>query len=130
MDLVRRPESFDVVVASNLFGDILTDLGAAITGSLGLAPSTNIEPAEDVPLDVRAGARFGARTSPAAASPTRWPRCSRARRCWEFLGGNGGGRHWSRRAVVGVLTDRSALTPNLGGASTTEGVADAVVARM
>jgi tartrate dehydrogenase/decarboxylase/D-malate dehydrogenase len=42
MDFVRRPESFDVVVASNLFGDVLTDLGAIVTGSLGLAPSANI----------------------------------------------------------------------------------------
>jgi len=42
MDFVRRPEEFDVVVASNLFGDILTDLGAIVTGSLGLAPSANI----------------------------------------------------------------------------------------
>ena len=37
MDFVRKPESFDVVVASNLFGDILTDLSAAVTGSIGLA---------------------------------------------------------------------------------------------
>ena len=44
MDFVRRPESFDVVVASNLFGDILTDLGAIIVGSMGLAPSANIDP--------------------------------------------------------------------------------------
>lgn len=42
MDFVRRPDEFDVVVASNLFGDILTDLGGIIGGSLGLAPSTNI----------------------------------------------------------------------------------------
>lgn len=42
MDFVRRPETFDVVVASNLFGDILTDLGAIISGSLGLAPSANL----------------------------------------------------------------------------------------
>ncbi|MFB6301204.1 MAG: isocitrate/isopropylmalate dehydrogenase family protein [Halobacteriales archaeon] len=42
MDLIRRPESFDVIVASNLFGDILTDIGAIITGSMGLAPSGNI----------------------------------------------------------------------------------------
>ncbi len=42
MDLVRRPEEFDVIVTSNLFGDILTDIGAIITGSLGLAPSGNI----------------------------------------------------------------------------------------
>jgi tartrate dehydrogenase/decarboxylase/D-malate dehydrogenase len=44
MDMVRRPDEFDVVVASNLFGDILTDIGGGIMGSLGLAPSTNINP--------------------------------------------------------------------------------------
>lgn len=44
MEFVRRPESFDVVVASNLFGDILTDLGAIIVGSMGLAASGNIDP--------------------------------------------------------------------------------------
>ncbi|KKM11397.1 tartrate dehydrogenase [Clostridiales bacterium PH28_bin88] len=41
---VSRPETFDVVVASNLFGDILTDLGGAIAGGLGMAPSGNINP--------------------------------------------------------------------------------------
>src|SRR5687767_8560228 len=49
MDLVRRPESFDVIVASNLFGDILTDLSAAITGSLGLARSANLNPSRAFP---------------------------------------------------------------------------------
>jgi tartrate dehydrogenase/decarboxylase/D-malate dehydrogenase len=44
MDLVRRPERFDVVVASNLFGDLLTDLAGAVVGGLGLAPSANIQP--------------------------------------------------------------------------------------
>jgi tartrate dehydrogenase/decarboxylase/D-malate dehydrogenase len=42
MDFIRRPEAFDVVVASNLFGDILTDVGAIIAGSMGLAPSANL----------------------------------------------------------------------------------------
>jgi tartrate dehydrogenase/decarboxylase/D-malate dehydrogenase len=42
--LVLRPPDFDVVVASNLFGDILTDLGAALQGSLGLAASANLDP--------------------------------------------------------------------------------------
>jgi len=42
MDFIRRPEEFDVVVASNLFGDILTDIAAMITGGLGLASSGNI----------------------------------------------------------------------------------------
>src|SRR5947209_1109201 len=44
MDFVRKPEVFDVVVASNLFGDILTDLSAIVTGSMGLAASANINP--------------------------------------------------------------------------------------
>ncbi len=46
---VSRPESLDVIVASNLFGDILTDLGAAISGSLGLAPSANLNPERRYP---------------------------------------------------------------------------------
>lgn len=42
--MVTHPQTLDVIVASNLFGDILTDLGAAITGSLGIAPGANINP--------------------------------------------------------------------------------------
>jgi tartrate dehydrogenase/decarboxylase/D-malate dehydrogenase len=49
MDFVRQPEAFDVVVASNLFGDILTDLSAAVTGSIGLASSANINPTRQFP---------------------------------------------------------------------------------
>jgi tartrate dehydrogenase/decarboxylase/D-malate dehydrogenase len=49
MDLIRRPQEFDVVVASNLFGDILTDIGAQITGSMGLAPSGNVHPGDANP---------------------------------------------------------------------------------
>jgi tartrate dehydrogenase/decarboxylase/D-malate dehydrogenase len=49
MEFVRRPDRFDVVVASNLFGDILTDLGAAVVGSMGLAPSGNINPERTAP---------------------------------------------------------------------------------
>jgi tartrate dehydrogenase/decarboxylase/D-malate dehydrogenase len=41
---VRRPEYFDVVVASNLFGDILSDLGPAVCGTIGIAPSANVNP--------------------------------------------------------------------------------------
>ncbi len=44
MNFVRRPASFDVVVGSNLFGDILSDLSAVITGSIGLAASANLDP--------------------------------------------------------------------------------------
>lgn len=44
MDLVRRPERYEVIVASNLFGDIISDLAAEITGGLGMAPSANLHP--------------------------------------------------------------------------------------
>lgn len=49
MNMVRRPEDFDVIVASNLFGDLLTDLGGIIGGGLGLAPSTNTNPERTAP---------------------------------------------------------------------------------
>ncbi len=47
--LVKRPQSFDVLVASNLFGDILSDLSAVLTGSIGLAPSANLDPLRRFP---------------------------------------------------------------------------------
>ena len=46
---VRRPASFDVVVAGNLFGDILSDLGPAVTGTIGIAPSGNLNPERRFP---------------------------------------------------------------------------------
>jgi tartrate dehydrogenase/decarboxylase/D-malate dehydrogenase len=46
---VQRPEYFDVVVASNLFGDILSDLGPACTGTIGIAPSANLNPDRKFP---------------------------------------------------------------------------------
>jgi tartrate dehydrogenase/decarboxylase/D-malate dehydrogenase len=49
MNLVRGPERFDVIVSSNLFGDLLTDLGGVIGGGLGLAPSTNTNPERQYP---------------------------------------------------------------------------------
>ena len=49
MNFIRRPESFDVVVASNLFGDILSDISAIIVGSMGLAASANLDPSRRYP---------------------------------------------------------------------------------
>jgi tartrate dehydrogenase/decarboxylase / D-malate dehydrogenase len=46
---VQRPDFFDVVVASNLFGDILSDLGPACTGTIGIAPSANLNPSREHP---------------------------------------------------------------------------------
>jgi tartrate dehydrogenase/decarboxylase/D-malate dehydrogenase len=47
--MITHPQTLDVIVASNLFGDILTDLGAAVSGSLGMAPSGNINPERKYP---------------------------------------------------------------------------------
>lgn len=47
--LVLHPERFDVIVASNLFGDILSDLAAALAGSIGIAPSANLNPSREFP---------------------------------------------------------------------------------
>jgi len=46
---VQRPDRFDVVVGSNLFGDILSDLGPGVTGTIGIAPSANLNPERDYP---------------------------------------------------------------------------------
>ena len=47
--IVLKPQSLDVIVASNLFGDILSDLAAAVAGSIGVAPSGNLNPPKDHP---------------------------------------------------------------------------------
>jgi tartrate dehydrogenase/decarboxylase/D-malate dehydrogenase len=67
---VQRPDFFDVVVASNLFGDILSDLGPACTGTIGIAPSANLNPDRG---SRRCSSRCTARrpTSPAGTLPTR-----------------------------------------------------------
>src|SRR5262249_471637 len=49
MNFIRRPESFDVVVGSNLFCDILSDISAILVGSMGLAASANLDPLRPFP---------------------------------------------------------------------------------
>jgi tartrate dehydrogenase/decarboxylase/D-malate dehydrogenase len=129
MDLVRRPESFDVLVASNLFGDILTDLSAAITGcSLGLAPSANLNPERTFPSmfePVHGSAPDIAGRG--IANPM--AQILAGVQMLEFLG-ESVAASLVERAVVAVLTDQAVVTPDLGGTSTTEAVADAIVARV
>ena len=59
--MVTDPGRFDVIVTDNLFGDIITDLAAAVCGGIGLAASGNIDATRTEPVDVRAGARQRAR---------------------------------------------------------------------
>lgn len=128
MDFVRRPEAFDVVVASNLFGDILTDIGAIITGSMGTAPSGNIDPSRQFPSmfePVHGSApdiagRGIANPMAAIMSGSMMLR---------FMG-EADAAAAIDRAVLGVLEDARTLTPDLGGTASTSDVGDAVAARV
>jgi 3-isopropylmalate dehydrogenase len=77
--LVVNPSQFDVIVTDNLFGDIITDLAAAVTGGIGLAASRQREPRPHHPVHVRARPRLGARhRRPAEGRPHRRHRLGRA----------------------------------------------------
>jgi tartrate dehydrogenase/decarboxylase / D-malate dehydrogenase len=128
MDLVRRPVDFDVIVASNLFGDILTDLSAAITGSLGLAPSANLNPARTHPSmfePVHGSAPDIAGKGIANPLATMLAGAMML----DFLGE----AHAAARvdaAVRAVLSEGRALTRDLGGSAATAHVTDAVRSRL
>jgi len=126
MDFVRKPETFDVVVASNLFGDILTDLGAIITGSMGLAASANINPERAYPSmfePVHGSAPDIAGkgiANPLAAILS-------AGMLLEHLN-QPKAAAVVRKAVAAVLKAGKPRTPDLGGSARTTDVGDAVLA--
>jgi tartrate dehydrogenase/decarboxylase/D-malate dehydrogenase len=125
MDLVRRPQDFDVIVGSNLFGDILTDLSAAITGSLGLAPSANLNPSRQFPSmfePVHGSAPDIAGRGVANPMATMLAGAMML----EFLQQEAAAR-LVESAVRHVLADQRTLTPDLGGTGTTESVTNAVL---
>jgi tartrate dehydrogenase/decarboxylase/D-malate dehydrogenase len=126
MDLVRRPGDFDVMVASNLFGDILTDLSAAITGSLGLAPSANLNPARTAPsLFEPVHGSAPDIVGKGIANPL--AAMLAGGMMLDFLGETDAAAR-VERAVRAVLATSGALTPDLGGSGTTRGVTDALLA--
>lgn len=127
--IIERPEDFDVVVATNLFSDILTDATAGVVGGLGLAPSSNVNPENDLPgmyepihgtapdiagqgianpiATILSGALMLEDLREEAAAET------------------------IREAVADVLTDADApRTPDLGGEATTDDVTEAVLNRL
>jgi tartrate dehydrogenase/decarboxylase/D-malate dehydrogenase len=126
MDFVRKPESFDVLVASNLFGDILTDLSAAVTGSIGLAASANINPERTYPSmfePVHGSApdiSGKGIADPLAAILS-------AGMMLDHLG-LAAAAGAVRNAVAAVLQAGQVLPPDLGGRATTAAVAEAVLA--
>lgn len=125
--IVRDPASIDVVVASNLFGDVLTDLAGAVQGGLGMSPSANIAPGTDLPgmfEPVHGSAPDIAGRGIANPCAAIWS----AAMMLSHLGHTD-----EATCVVAALEEvcRSGpRTPDVGGDATTEQVGDAVAAQL
>jgi len=128
MNFVRRPESFDVVVGSNLFADILSDLSAILIGSMGLAASANLDPLRRYPSmfePVHGSAPDIAGkgiVNPLATILS-------AGLMLDHLQMPDAARE-VEQAVAAVLADGSVRTPDLGGKSSTDEVTSAVLGKI
>ena len=124
---VQRPQFFDVVVGSNLFGDILSDLGPAVCGTIGIAPSANINPERTHPSlfePVHGSAPDIAGKGIANPIGQIWSGALML----DFLGHPGAGAAIVA-AIERVLADPSApRTPDIGGKATTDEVSRAIAA--
>jgi 3-isopropylmalate dehydrogenase len=117
MDLVRRPGRYEVIVTSNLFGDVVSDLAAEITGGLGMAPSANIHPGRHALFEPVHG------SAPDIAGTGRANPMG-AIRCVGLLLDHFGYRELADRVERAVLASFEAgqTTPDLGGTLSTEEV--------
>ncbi len=128
MFMVKDPGRFEVVVTSNLFGDILTDLGAAIAGGMGLAAGANLNPEREFPSmfePIHGSAPDIAGTGKANPLATVWS----ASQMLEHFGY----KKWADRAIEcieEVLCDKKVLTPDLGGSAKTAEVGDEIVRKL
>lgn len=121
---VSRPHDFDVVVASNLFGDILSDLGSAVVGGLGLSPSANLNPERDFPSmfePVHGSAPDIAGQGIANPIAQIWS----AALMLEHLG-RADLADIIVESIEQVLLDNQVRTPDLGGTSTTSEMGTAI----
>ncbi len=128
MRMVLRPESIDTVVATNLHADILTDLAAALAGSLGIAPTGNINPERTAPsmFEPIHGSAFDI-AGKGIANPvgTFWT----AAMMLEHLGEKPAAARLMK-AVERITADPALHTPDLGGTATTRQVTDALCATL
>jgi len=126
MRMTLKPGTLDTIVATNLHADILSDLAAALAGSLGIAPTANINPERRFPsmFEPIHGSAFDI-TGKGIANPvgTFWT----ATMMLEHLGEKPAAERLMR-AIERVTADPSLHTPDLGGSATTRQVTDAVIA--
>ena len=128
MFMVKDPKRFEVVVTSNLFGDILTDLGAAIAGGMGLAAGANLNPERKFPSmfePIHGSAPDIAGQQKSNPLATVWS----AAQMLEFFGYQA----WADRLIEIIeemLVEKKVLTPDLGGNAKTSQVGDEVVQKL
>ena len=128
MNFIRRPESFDVVVGSNLFCDILSDISAILIGSMGLAASANLDPLR----------RFPSMFEPVHGSAPDIAGQDVVNPLATILSAGMMLDHLEMReaareveaAVAAVLAEGTVRTPDIGGKSSTEEVTDAVLGKL
>ena len=126
MFFVKNPKRFEIVVTSNLFGDILTDLGAAIAGGMGLAAGANLNPERKFPSmfePIHGSAPDIAGQKKANPLAAIWS----ASQMLDYFGEE----NWGKKvidAIETLLVEKKVLTEDLGGNSNTEEVGDAIVA--
>lgn len=125
MFMVKDPARFEVVVTSNLFGDILTDLGAAIAGGMGLAAGANLNPERTFPSmfePIHGSAPDIAGKGISNPLATVWA----ASQMLDFFGYT----DWGKKVIDCIeqlLVENKTLTPDLGGTASTSQVGDAIV---
>ena len=125
MDLVRRPERYEVIVTSNLFGDIVSDLAAEVTGGLGLAPSANIHPGRNALFEPVHGSAPDI-AGKGTANPIG------AIRCVSLMLDHFGHAELAERveAAVAASVEAGRTTPDLGGNLSTEDVGQWITAQV
>ena len=125
MQLVMRPEQFDIIVTTNLFGDIISDLCAGLVGGLGLAPGANIGTEAAIFEAVHGSAPDIA--GKGVANP-----CALLLAIGQMLDhvGQPDNATRLRHAIVATLEARDSLTPDLGGNGNTMSFAKAIASRL
>ena len=128
MFMVKDPARFEIVVTSNLFGDILTDLGAAIAGGMGLAAGANLNPERKYPSmfePIHGSAPDIAGQGISNPMAAIWS----ISQMMDFFGYE----EWGSRildAIEKVLVEKKALTPDMGGTASTSETGDAVLQKL
>jgi tartrate dehydrogenase/decarboxylase/D-malate dehydrogenase len=125
---VRNPDWFDVVVGSNLFGDILSDLGPAVVGSIGIAPSANLNPEKEFPSmfePVHGSAPDIAGRGIANPIGQIWSGAMMLQHL-----GLPDAADSIENAIADVLAERNVRTPDIGGTASTRELGSAIASRV